>query len=417
MWLPRRCGSLAGTRGAARLRLARGCEPVDTGGVGGAALVTGFLLGRARRRGAPPAEVGHGEARRQEDADLRARAQQRELAKVGAQKQELVALLINLPEVINKIGAARSTAELGRTTARALMDLVGAKRIGIFLFDEATRVFTLAVYAGGDRANLGATFAPGEGRLGALAELVGVRTADDVEPKPGAPAAADRLFRPDLCVAMRRHDTTYAFAVIDEPAHNDQMLRRVMQMIADVYAVSAEGVRAFDHVRLEADTDRLTGLYNRRHLDRRLADEVARARSYGMALSVFLFDIDNFKHFNDTHGHQAGDDCLRDVANLAARVTRSSDIVCRYGGEEFLVILLGADGHAAALHAERIRRTIATAPLAHAAEQPLGCVSISGGVASFPDDGQDPATLVKLADDALYRAKEGGRNRVVRAQP
>lgn len=374
-------------------------------------MVIGFVVGRIRGGLMGGAAARQALGKELEEAKSQARLWSRNLSDAKQGNQRMLELLINLPETVNKMGSARSMQELCRTTARALMDLVDARKIGLFLPESPTR-YRLEVYAGPDRPQHEVSFAVDEGRLGRLVQMIGVRDKEELRLDPPRASAVDDLFRPDLCVAARCHDTTYAFVVMDDVQQGDSMTRRVLQMLADVCAVSAEGVRTLDQERAKAETDQLTGLFNRGHLDRRLSYELSRARSQELQVSVFLFDIDNFKHFNDHNGHQAGDDCLRQVAALTKKVTRSSDIVCRYGGEEFLVILLGAGRDQAWHHAERIRHGIATTPFPHGHHQPLGCVSISGGVASFPTDAAEAAPLVKLADQALYTAKENGRNRV-----
>lgn len=328
---------------------------------------------------------------------------------------EILQLLINLPDTINKIAAARSSEELCRSSMRAMMDLCQAQHGALFIFDPRQARYCLQVYTKPQRPRGEICFAPGEGVLGVLCEMVGVRQGREIENSTSPLSAADQLMKPHLSVTMRRHDHNYAFAIFEHPKQNDAMSKRVLQMIADVHAVSAEGVRALDQERMKADIDQLTQLYNRRYLDRRLSEELARARNYNNPLSVFMIDVDNFKNYNDTNGHQAGDVCLQMVARLARSVTRSSDVICRYGGEEFLVILLGADARQAWFHAERIRQTIASTVFPYGEKQPLGCVSISGGVASFPQDANDMGQLVKAADAALYQAKESGRNRVLLA--
>lgn len=330
---------------------------------------------------------------------------------------EILQLLINLPDTINKIVAARSTEELSRTTMRAMMDLVQTQHGALFVFDPLQAQYTLQVYAGPRHPQTGIAFSPGEGLLGIMSEMVGVREAREIAHNTTPSTAADRLLQAQICVAMRHHEQSFAFAVFAQTQKTDAMTKRILQMVADIHAVSAEGVRALDYERLKADLDQLTGLYNRRYLDRRLVDELGRARNYNLPLSVFMIDVDNFKNYNDTNGHQAGDKCLQMVARITQSVTRSSDVVCRYGGEEFLVILLGADAKQAWYHADRIRQTIASTVFPHGEKQPLGCVSISGGVSSFPRDATDLASLVKAADAALYRAKENGRNQVLLANP
>ena len=379
------------------------------------ALIVGVVVGRRTGKSAAAATPSGRASLDVEALHERTRRLTRELTDTQHQQQRTLGLLINLPETVNKMGAARSTQDLCRVTARALTDLVGASRMGLFLPQGSPARYVLEVAVGVQQQTAEVSFVAGQGRLGQLVNMVGVRDHGDVGAAPSGATAADTLFKPDLCVAMRRHETTYAFICMDDLRLTDNMTKRAVQMIADVHAVSAEGVAALDVERARADLDQLTGQYNRRHLDHRLPDEIARARAYEMPLSVFLFDIDNFKHYNDANGHQAGDDCLRSVAGLARRVTRSSDVVCRYGGEEFLVILLGADRAQAWHHAERIRATIAGALFPFGPGQPLGRVSISGGLASFPADAQDATTLIKLADEALYKAKQAGRNRVLAA--
>ena len=154
-------------------------------------------------------------------------------------------------------------------------------------------------------------------------------------------------------------------------------------------------------------TDSLTGLYNRRHLMGTLASEVQRSRRLRRAFSVLLADVDRFKQYNDTHGHLAGDAALVKIAEVFRRTTRQVDCVARYGGEEFVVMLLEANLATATMVAERIR--------ARVAEQDLGegSLTLSIGVAEYPDGGETPEELIATADGAMYRAKSSGRNQVV----
>jgi diguanylate cyclase (GGDEF)-like protein len=324
-------------------------------------------------------------------------------------------LLDHLPETVNRMGAARSTSALCRITVRALKDLVAARTVGLFVATGSPPVFRLEVFAGRGRPEGEVSFELGEGKLGRLAKLIGVRGRDDLDDEEYEETQADQLFNPDLSIAIRRHHMVYGFVAMDGASKDQSTTRRVVQMLADIHAVSEEGLAMLQNERAKAELDQLTGLFNRRHLDRRLAEEMARAQSYGLTLSIFLFDIDHFKNYNDTNGHQAGDECLQLVSQVARKTTRGSDVVCRYGGEEFLVILLGASREESWSHADRIRSTIANVAFPHGSEQPLGCVSVSGGVANYPADADQPKTLVGAADAALYAAKQQGRNRVVGA--
>ncbi len=173
--------------------------------------------------------------------------------------------------------------------------------------------------------------------------------------------------------------------------------------------------RRLAHTRLEAQAslDPLTGLYNRRHLAV-IADELQAAMSRGDSVCLALFDVDRFKRVNDTYGHMTGDRVLVAVALLLGRNSRASDVPCRYGGDEFLVLLVGMDAEAAREAAERLRATVADATIEH--DSAHLSITISVGVVCAPADGRtDLPTLIERADRALYSAKQTGRNRVVLA--
>jgi diguanylate cyclase (GGDEF)-like protein len=154
-------------------------------------------------------------------------------------------------------------------------------------------------------------------------------------------------------------------------------------------------------------TDALTGLYNRRHLMGTLATEVQRSRRQRRSFTVLLADVDKFKQYNDTHGHLAGDAALVKIAEVFRRTTRAVDCVARYGGEEFVVMLLECPMATAVLVAERIRARVADQDLGE------GKLTVSVGLAEYPDGGDTPEELIATADAAMYQAKSSGRNQVV----
>jgi diguanylate cyclase (GGDEF)-like protein len=163
-------------------------------------------------------------------------------------------------------------------------------------------------------------------------------------------------------------------------------------------------------------TDPLTNLYNRRFLQEYLPQEIAKAKRTFNSLAVLMFDLDFFKRINDVFGHEAGDTFLKSVAALLRGCIRESDIACRYGGEEFVLVLSGASLDGAMKKAERIRKAVMELDLT-VREKPLGRVSTSIGVAVYPEHGIAMETLLRAADEALYEAKENGRNRVVASEP
>lgn len=164
-----------------------------------------------------------------------------------------------------------------------------------------------------------------------------------------------------------------------------------------------------------AFTDGLTGLFNRRYYDKFVEEAFMKAQIQGHVCSVILLDVDNFKHYNDTNGHQFGDEVLSSVGELLKNNTRQDDMPARYGGEEFVVVLPHTSKSMAKVFADKIRKSIEKQTFPKEASQPLGMVTASFGVASFPEDGQTVHEVVERADNALYEAKESGRNRVVTA--
>ncbi len=174
--------------------------------------------------------------------------------------------------------------------------------------------------------------------------------------------------------------------------------------------------RLRDNVQMSIEmaiTDALTGLFNRRYMESHLGTLVEQAASRGKPLSALVIDIDYFKAINDTHGHDAGDDVLRDFALRIKRSIRGIDLACRYGGEEFVVVMPETDMAVAAMVAERLRRRIAAEPFAINAGAKTIPVTISIGIAGLRGRDDTAAAMLKRADKALYRAKRDGRNRVV----
>ena len=176
------------------------------------------------------------------------------------------------------------------------------------------------------------------------------------------------------------------------------------------YAVKLS--ESFEALRRLATRDELTGLLNRRELDRILEDEQERALRFGHPLAVLMIDVDHFKAVNDSHGHPAGDAVLREIARRLTAQVRKVDRVGRYGGEEFVIVLVQTDRTAALELAERIRGAVARDAILATKTLALN-ITMSIGVAVLPEDGKSASALIAAADKALYAAKGGGRNRVV----
>jgi diguanylate cyclase (GGDEF)-like protein len=193
---------------------------------------------------------------------------------------------------------------------------------------------------------------------------------------------------------------------------NEELLRLNMELDAKVAERTRELAEANRRLSQLAITDGLTGLYNHRYFHERLGKEVERSNRTGLPLSLLMIDVDHFKRYNDRNGHPAGDGVLRRVAQLLTEGRRLNDAVARYGGEEYAVLLVDTPKDSANQVAQQLRQRVADEAFDNEERQPLGRLTISVGVASFPDDAATEDELVARADSALYMAKRQGRNRV-----
>jgi len=333
------------------------------------------------------------------------------------------------------------------TVARTTCEALGCEQCQIQSYDKATESVTVSAHhqrrpdpvAG---QSLGKTFS--------LAD-----EPDELEMLERKLTVEQQLSDPALPASTRESmagfgDTTYLNVPLvfnDEPIGLLVLVERTRERhfapdeVALAQALGEQAASAIEHARLyravqeQAITDGLTGLFNHRHFYERLGQEVARARRYGSSVALLMLDIDDFKSFNDRFGHVMGDEVLRGVADiLTTQLRRGVDLVARYGGEEFAVILpgtpiaggqeqqlsmqldSGADappsGHldGAVAVAERIRREVEKGSLL--AKGRAGRLTVSVGIAAFPRPAGDVERLVRYADEALYAAKRGGKNRV-----
>jgi two-component system cell cycle response regulator len=190
-----------------------------------------------------------------------------------------------------------------------------------------------------------------------------------------------------------------------------QISRLIMMLTAS--ALSLALVSRSQKLLQMATSDPLTGLFNRGYVDDRFAIELSRARRYGKLLTIAVIDADRFKSLNDTHGHSAGDHVLRKLGAMLRDSFRQSDTVGRYGGEEFVVILPEMDIEAAQRKLETLRELVASTPMELPTRGEKVQVTISAGLATFPQDGEDALDLYASADLRMFQAKKEGRNRVV----
>ena len=223
-------------------------------------------------------------------------------------------------------------------------------------------------------------------------------------------AAADGSW--SLCVPLLAQGTALGLLhVTGSRTTGLAMAQDVVESVAEQLGLALVNLQLRDRLRMQSLRDPLTGLFNRRYLDESLQREVVRCQRRSLPLAVLMLDVDHFKAFNDTHGHAAGDALLSAIGHALQAATRSEDLVCRYGGEEFTVVLVETDGDEALARANEIRMAIASTTVQHL-KQTIGPCTASIGLAMLPRDGVTPSALLEKADAALYRSKHAGRDRV-----
>ncbi|HEX9187784.1 MAG TPA: GGDEF domain-containing protein [Vicinamibacteria bacterium] len=297
---------------------------------------------------------------------------------------------------------------------------------------RGARLVVAAAYPDGAAVTVGAEVPIDTGEIGFVAESQVDVNRQDLSAettvariKPGPPLAG--MPQPDLIAPLVFDQETLGVVMVSRPRKSGDpkaALRLVAQTGAQVLHTAAQVSR----MKLTAEMDGLTRVFNKKHMEQSLNEIVYRAacaaydqRAAGeskpaQALSVFLFDIDNFKNYNDSNGHLAGDKLLQELARLVNESVRKDDVFGRFGGEEFLLVMPHTNATQAMAAAEKIRNLIARHPFPFAEKQPMQRLSISGGIAEYPHHGLDAAGLLHAADEALYEAKRSGRNRVLPAR-
>ncbi|MBI4864677.1 MAG: sensor domain-containing diguanylate cyclase [Candidatus Riflebacteria bacterium] len=338
----------------------------------------------------------------------------RELAK----KAENLSILYSVSKAMNFFNDLKRVLNLILDKA---VDAVGAQKASLMLLNEESAELVVNVVRGvppdvEHRINSGemecAKIKLGEGIAGKVASTRKYMLVDDVR-QSGDFADTGRSFVDNiLCVPLITSDECIGVINVTNKKNGEKFTQddvEIMMTLAGQAAVTIYNAKLY----YLAITDGLTQLHIHRYFQQRLKEEIARARRFRHPVSLVMLDIDHFKRFNDTYGHQQGDLVLITVARVIRTSIREVDIAARYGGEEFSVICPETNREEAAILAERLRQRVEETSVPSAAG-PLS-VTISLGVASFPTDGATQEQLIRIADTALYEAKENGRNRVVLA--
>ena len=312
---------------------------------------------------------------------------------------------------------------------RRLLEIVDKiflpSQILVFITDsnQPDRLILKESKSGSKSAGLPREVPFGEGKVGWVAQSRTTMDQEDFvrEIRTGGAqldAPGHFRFKVELCAPMLENNQSVQGVIsVGGITRHPKFEKRLLSMIADLGAMSLMNRRLMEGQRRKANSDGLTGLITKRYLQELMGEEIHRAEVEHKPVSLFIFDLDHFKKLNDTHGHLTGDLVLKETAEVIRKTVRERDIAARWGGEEFLIILPATPKEGALLAAEKVRQALAKHTFHDDAGDPIGVVTLSGGVATFPEDGRTQSELVGSADEALYGAKRSGRNKVLKAEP
>jgi diguanylate cyclase (GGDEF)-like protein len=324
-----------------------------------------------------------------------------------------LSFILKFPTIMQRLNSSAKLREITLSVIDLVNDLVVTDTVELYLLDSSANLLKkLSVDHNAQEEQV--TYALGEGIIGTAGEHRFIIMKEHykkfyAKQKEGNDSATDLSMAVPI-LFNERLIGVIGIGKIQQPAGNESDLLR---MIADISGVALVNQILLNEAQHKANTDALTGLRNRNYFYQMAQHHIEKAARERKGISIILFDLDNFKHYNDTNGHNKGDDLLVELSGLISETSRKESTIARYGGEEFIIMLPGISRDKAFIYADRLREMIARHPFPHMETQPLGFISISGGVASFPEDGETIYEVIQKADKSLYQAKSEGRNRVL----
>jgi diguanylate cyclase (GGDEF)-like protein/PAS domain S-box-containing protein len=322
-----------------------------------------------------------------------------------------------LTELVDILQSCQTVNEAYKITGDAVPTIV-ASPAGALCITSPSRNIVEAVATWGDGSTTERTFAPEScwalrrGKIHSVDSSASPMRCKHVDPDSGSgyvcvPLAAQGETLGVLCLMLR----PAAKASQNEIDEQLLALKRQGGAVGERISLALANLRLREVLRTQSIRDPLTGLFNRRYMEESLERELRRAMRNEQTVALLMLDIDHFKRFNDTFGHQAGDTLLRTLGDFLSQRTRGQDVACRFGGEEFALILAGAGSDDAVKRSRLLREELQQLSVSHSG-QVLGRITFSIGIATYPGNAASTEQLIRAADGALYRAKAEGRDRI-----
>jgi diguanylate cyclase (GGDEF)-like protein len=333
-------------------------------------------------------------------------------------RQDTTALI----EVVERVGKALDSAELYDIIVREATRLLGAEQGSLMVMDEEQQALIIKSITGISRKIVEQfRIRPGEGISGkvfatGIPLVVADLERDERVMREKRPRYKTKSF---ISLPLKLNGRSIGVLNVADKSSGRPFVEEEAALLSTIVTYASVAIERSDYLRQTEElkrisiTDVLTGFLNRRYFHERLIEEIERSKRHSSPMSLAILDLDDFKRLNDTYGHQAGDEALKAIARCVHGSIRSIDVAARYGGEEFTLILPQTGKAEGRMIAERVCREIADLTVSHQLLEGYEQLTVSIGLATFPEDAQTPEELIRRADTALYTAKGRGKNRVV----
>ena len=309
-----------------------------------------------------------------------------------------------------RLTARLNPEQIANETTGLLVNYLEVNELAVFLHDEKGKRLNIVASRGlNDNWIPKIVYALGDGKVGLAAEKrlpIGRREFDFF----GQKKEPYEVFDPDICYPLIYQDKLFGVLAICRGSDFEEREKNLLGVVSTMTAVALNNTRSFESISFSASTDPLTKLFNIGYFKDRLQEELNRARRFQHSVSITIIDLDKFKDFNDSFGHQAGDQLLIKLAKVFKDHFEDTDIIARYGGDEFVIMCPEIKKQDAARIVGNLLHDLEMYDFGRVKSGSK--ITFSAGVASFPDDGGNVSELVKSADEALYEAKGMGRNTV-----